>query len=88
MATIIDRGRFILAALAATVMTLGLTANAQEAEEEADDAPIIEELVVTATYRDTRLMDTPIRHLRGDRRGYRAEGHRRYTYHLPADSWF
>ena len=60
MATIFVRGRLVLAALATAVLTLGLTANAQEAGEEADDAPIIEELVVTATYRDTRLMDTPI----------------------------
>ena len=61
MATTFDRGWFVLAALAATILTLGLTANAQEAEEEeATDASLIEEIVVTATYRDTQLMDTPI----------------------------
>ena len=61
MATTFDRGRFVLAALATAVLTLGLTANAQEAEaEKAQDASLIEEIVVTATYRDTQLMDTPI----------------------------
>ena len=56
-----SRGRLYLAALAAIGMTFGLPAAAQSAEEEADEGDsLVEEIVVTATYRDTQLMDTPL----------------------------
>ena len=56
-----SRGRLYLAALAAIGMTFGLPAAAQSAEEEADERDsLVEEIVVTATYRDTQLMDTPL----------------------------
>ena len=44
-------------------MTFCLPAAAQsdaDEGEEADNEPLVEEIVVTATYRDTNLMDTPV----------------------------
>ena len=35
-------------------------AHAEEAEEQADGTGAVEEIIVSATYRDTRLMDTPL----------------------------
>jgi iron complex outermembrane receptor protein len=59
-----SRGRLGIAALAAIGMTFGLPASAQSDEEEAEEATrggsLVEEIVVTATYRDTQLMDTPL----------------------------
>ena len=52
-----------IAALAAIGMTFCLPAAAQsdaDEGEKADDEPLVEEIVVTATYRDTNLMDTPV----------------------------
>ena len=48
--------RHAVTALVAALVAIPTAA----AEEEADEEPLIEEMVVTATYRDTRLMDTPI----------------------------
>jgi len=56
MIKLFNRGRLIFAALAAVVMTLCLPATAEEANE----GSVIEEIVVTATYRDTDMMDTPL----------------------------
>ena len=56
-----SRGRLGIAALAAIGMTFGLPASAQSDEEEEDEGgSLVEEIVVTATYRDTQLMDTPM----------------------------
>ena len=56
-----SRGRLGIAALAAFGMTFCLPAAAQSDEDEAaDENPMVEEIVVTATYRDTQLMDTPL----------------------------
>ena len=56
-----SRGRLGIAALAAIGMTFGLPAAAQsDEEEEARGGSLVEEIVVTATYRDTQLMDTPL----------------------------
>ena len=56
-----SRGRLGIAALAAIGMTFGLPAAAQSDEEEAEErGSLVEEIVVTATYRDTQLMDTPM----------------------------
>ena len=55
--------RLGIAALAAIGMTFCLPAAAQsdaDEGEEADDDPLVEEIIVTATYRDTQLMDTPL----------------------------
>ena len=51
-----------IAAFAAIGMTFCLPASAQSDDEgeDADDAPLVEEIIVTATYRDTQLMDTPL----------------------------
>ena len=59
---LMSRGRLGIAALAAIGMTFGLPAAAQsdEDEEEAGSGSLVEEIVVTATYRDTQLMDTPL----------------------------
>ena len=56
-----SRGRLGIAALAAIGMTFSMPAAAQSDEEEADEGgSLVEEIVVTATYRDTQLMDTPM----------------------------
>ncbi len=56
-----SRGRLGIAAFAAIGMTFGLPAAAQSDEDEADEGgSLVEEIVVTATYRDTQLMDTPM----------------------------
>ena len=56
-----SRSRLGIAALAVIGMTFGLPAAAQSDEEEADEGgSLVEEIVVTATYRDTQLMDTPM----------------------------
>ena len=56
-----SRGRLGIAALAAIGMAFGMPAAAQSDEEEADEGgSLVEEIVVTATYRDTQLMDTPM----------------------------
>ena len=58
-----SRGQLGIAALAAIGMAFSLPAAAQtdeEAGEAAEDDPMVEEIVVTATYRDTDLMDTPL----------------------------
>ena len=55
-----SRGRLGIAALAAIGMTFGLPASAQSDEEEDEGGSLVEEIVVTATYRDTQLMDTPM----------------------------
>ena len=56
-----SRGRLGIAALAAIGMAFGVPAAAQSDEEEADEGgSLVEEIVVTATYRDTQLMDTPM----------------------------
>ena len=57
-----SRTRLGIAALAAIGMTFGLPASAQSDEEEeaARGGSLVEEIVVTATYRDTQLMDTPM----------------------------
>ena len=58
-----SRGRFGVAALAAICMTFGMPASAQSDENEGEEATgdsLVEEIVVTATYRDTQLMDTPL----------------------------
>ena len=58
-----SRGRFGIAAFAAIGMTFGLPAAAQSDEEDKEKASggsLVEEIVVTATYRDTQLMDTPM----------------------------
>ena len=58
-----SRGRLGIAALAAFGMTFCLPAAAQSADDEAeaaDEDSLVEEIVVTATYRDTQLMDTPL----------------------------
>ena len=56
-----SRGRLGIAALAATGMAFGTPAAAQsEEDEEAQGGSLVEEIVVTATYRDTQLMDTPM----------------------------
>ena len=55
--------RLGIAALAAIGMAFSLPAAAQtdeDAGEAAEDDPMVEEIVVTATYRDTDLMDTPL----------------------------
>ena len=51
-----------IAAFAAIGMAFCLPASAQSDDEaEADDDdPLVEEIIVTATYRDTQLMDTPL----------------------------
>ena len=52
-----------IAAFAAIGMTFCLPASAQSDEDEgedADDGSLVEEIIVTATYRDTQLMDTPL----------------------------
>ena len=51
-----------IAAFAVIGMTFCLPASAQSEDEgeDADDAPLVEEIIVTATYRDTQLMDTPL----------------------------
>ena len=56
MRDLFDRGRLIFAALAAFVMSVSSPVAADGHEEGSS----IEEIVVTATYRDTDLMDTPI----------------------------
>ncbi|MCY3819359.1 MAG: TonB-dependent receptor [Gammaproteobacteria bacterium] len=53
-----SRGRLGIAAFAAIGVTFGLPAAAQSDEEEGGS--LVEEIVVTATYRDTQLMDTPM----------------------------
>ena len=58
-----SRGRLGIAALAAIGTMFCLPAAAQSDEGEAaaaEDDPMVEEIVVTATYRDTDLMDTPL----------------------------
>ena len=56
-----SRTRLGIVAFAATGMAFGLPAAAQSDEEEADEGgSLVEEIVVTATYRDTQLMDTPM----------------------------
>ena len=56
-----SRARLGIAALAALGMAFGMPAAAQSDEEEADEGgSLVEEIVVTATYRDTQLMDTPM----------------------------
>ena len=56
-----SRGRLGIAALAAIGMAFGMPAAAQSDEDEADESgSLVEEIVVTATYRDTQLMDTPM----------------------------
>ena len=52
-----------IAALAAISTIFSLPAAAQTDEDEgeaAEDDPMVEEILVTATYRDTQLMDTPL----------------------------
>jgi len=56
MNRVFDWGRLIFAGFAAAVMSLSLPI----AAEEGDAQSTIEEIVVTATYRETDLMDTPI----------------------------
>ena len=56
-----SRTRLGIVAFAATGMAFGLPAAAQSDEDEADESgSLVEEIVVTATYRDTQLMDTPM----------------------------
>ena len=56
-----SRSRLAIAAFAAIGTIFGLPAAAQSDEEEAaEDGSLVEEIVVTATYRDTQLMDTPL----------------------------
>ena len=58
-----SRGWLPIAALAAIGMAFSLPAAAQtdeDAGEAAEDDSMVEEIVVTATYRDTQLMDTPL----------------------------
>ena len=56
-----SRSRLAIAALAAIGTIFGLPAAAQSDEDEAaEDSSMVEEIVVTATYRDTQLMDTPL----------------------------
>ncbi len=58
-----NRGWLPIAALAAIGTIFCLPASAQSDEDEgeaAEDDPMVEEIVVTATYRDTDLMDTPL----------------------------
>ena len=56
-----SRSRLAIAALAAIGTIFGLPATAQSDEDEAaEDGSLVEEIVVTATYRDTNLMDTPV----------------------------
>ena len=56
-----SRTRLGIVAFAATGMAFGLPAAAQSDEDEADEGgSLVEEIVVTATYRDTQLMDTPM----------------------------
>ena len=54
-----SRSRLGIAASAAIGMAFGLPAAAQSDEEE-EGGSLVEEIVVTATYRDTQLMDTPM----------------------------
>ncbi len=51
-----------IAALGAigTIFSLPAAAQSDEEGEAAEDDPMVEEIVVTATYRDTQLMDTPL----------------------------
>ena len=49
-----------LVALALAPIFLLASAHAEEAEEQADGTGTVEEIIVSATYRDTRLMDTPL----------------------------
>ncbi len=56
-----SRSRLAVAALAAIGTIFCLPAAAQSDEDEAaEDGSMVEEIVVTATYRDTQLMDTPL----------------------------
>ena len=56
-----SRSRLAVAALAAIGTIFCLPAAAQSDEDEAAEAgSMVEEIVVTATYRDTQLMDTPL----------------------------
>ncbi len=58
-----SRGRLGIAALAAigTIFCLPAAAQSDEGEAQAaEDDPMVEEILVTATYRDTNLMDTPL----------------------------
>ena len=56
-----SQSRLAIAALAAIGTIFGLPAAAQSDEDEAaEDGSLVEEIVVTATYRDTNLMDTPV----------------------------
>ena len=58
-----SRGQLGIAALAAigTIFCLPAAAQSDEdAAQAAEDDPMVEEIVVTATYRDTELMDTPL----------------------------
>ena len=58
-----SRGRLAIAALAAigTIFCLPASAQSDEGEAQAaEDDPMVEEILVTATYRDTNLMDTPL----------------------------
>ena len=52
--------RRIAAGLAATVISAPTTGAAEESETVADEEDFIEEIVVTATYRETAEMDTPV----------------------------
>ena len=52
-------GRTSLWVLLAPIFCL-TSAHAEEAEEQADGTGAVEEIIVSATYRDTRLMDTPL----------------------------
>ncbi len=54
-----SRGRLGIAASAAIGMAFSLPAAAQSDDEE-EGGSLVEEIVVTATYRDTQLMDTPM----------------------------
>ena len=49
-----------IAALAAIGMTFCLPAAAQDDDDDDDGDSLVEEIIVTATYRDTQLMDTPL----------------------------
>ena len=84
-----SRGRLSIAALAAIGMAFSLPTAAQtdeDAGEAAEDDPMVEEILVTATYRDTQLMDTPLTISALTDVENRAAGHRGHQPPVPRDT--
>ena len=52
--------RFVAIGAATVLLAGGVAAEEEEQQAEDADAGEVEEIIVSATYRDTRLMDTPL----------------------------